>query len=307
METRDYENIIAIAETGSFCRAAERLYVSQPTLSKSVAALERSLGVKLFDRSRVPVQLTQAGEIFLKYAQNVVAMENLMERELHTPQKRVLKIGVSGVLSRTILPSFLPSFLENHPNIMVSVVDGGYIDLENFACQEITDLTILSQPHFMSSALHYEVLSKQKLLLVVPAGHPWYRAENGSTPKPFPYHVSDLAKERFILSAAKNSTRQAIDQWIEDYHTSLNVVAEVNHYESSLLIAQRTKSMLTFIDEFYLYNIGMREQDLKRWPVNFFYFDNWEYRIQVYAIYRNRTAEIGEIIQFIKRENWEII
>ncbi len=300
MNTQDYRNIITIAETGSFCRAAEKLYVSQPSLSKSIAALERSLGIRLFDRSRVPIQLTKEGEVLFKYAQNAVAMEDLMMKELREPQKELLKIGVSGILSRTMLPRVLPKFLEQHPNIMVHVVDGGYIDLENFACQDMTDLTILSQPTFMSAALHYELLSEQRLFLVVPAGHPWYQKQLGTVPTAFPHPTSALAKEKFVLPASKNSTRQAVDRWASDNHICLNMAAEVNHYENSLMIARRTSRMLAFVDEFYLQNVRANTLDDMQWPVNYYYFDKWDYRIRVYAIYRNRTGEIGEIIQEIR-------
>ena len=299
MNMQDCECVIAIAETGNFSRAAERLYISQPNLSKTVAALERRLGVQLFDRSHAPIQLTEAGDIYLKYARNYVAMETLMEKELHEPKHTMLKIGASGVITRVLLPQVLPAFIESHPNVSVVLQDGGYVDLENFACQNTTDITLISQPTFMSSAVHYEALSSQRLLLVVPEKHPWYDPALGETAIPFPRPISSLAKQQFILPSGKNSTRRAVNRLMADFNLQLPIIAEVNHYETSMLLAEQMSTALAFIDEFYFDHIHS-VQRIQRHPANYFYFDKWKHYIQIYAVYRYETDLIHELLTSLR-------
>lgn len=71
MDTRDYQYVLTIAETKSFSRAAEKLFLAQPYLSKFISNLERNLGVRLFDRSKTPLVLTENGRIFAEYAQQM--------------------------------------------------------------------------------------------------------------------------------------------------------------------------------------------------------------------------------------------
>ena len=295
MNLQDCKCVIAIAETGNFSRAAERLYISQPNLSKTISSLERRLGVQLFDRSRAPIQLTEAGDIYLKYARNYVAMETLMEKELHEPKHTTLKIGASGVITRVLLPQVLPEFIESYPNVSVILQDGGYVDLENFACQNTTDITLISQPTFMSSAVHYEPLSTQRLLLVVPENHPWYDPELGELVVPFSKPISSLSKQRFILPSEKNSTRRAVDRLMADFDVQLPIIAEVNHYETSLLLAERMSSALAFIDEFYLDHVHSLQRR-NHYPANYYYFDKWKHYIQIYAVYRYETDLVHELL-----------
>ena len=67
MNEKDFQYILTVAQCGSFSRAAETLYVSQPSLSRYISTLEKRLGTTLFDRGTTPVQLTAAGTIFCNY------------------------------------------------------------------------------------------------------------------------------------------------------------------------------------------------------------------------------------------------
>ena len=68
MKFNEFEYFLTIAELGSLSKAAEKLYVSQPSLTQYINRLEDNLGIKLFDRSKSPINLTPAGELYLKYA-----------------------------------------------------------------------------------------------------------------------------------------------------------------------------------------------------------------------------------------------
>lgn len=82
MEIEKLKAFAAVAETGSFTRAAEKLYTSHSSISRAVSALERELGVKLVERDNRVVGLTEAGELLLKGAQDILAREEALKKEI---------------------------------------------------------------------------------------------------------------------------------------------------------------------------------------------------------------------------------
>ena len=95
---RRFEYVVAIAETGSFSRAADRLNITQPTLSKFVQKLERDIGAELFDRSTIPVKLTKAGELFLNVGRRILDQDRQLRKRLRDigyQQELELRVGIS--------------------------------------------------------------------------------------------------------------------------------------------------------------------------------------------------------------------
>ena len=94
MKSRDYEYVLAISQEGSFSRAAQRLYITQPALSSAIKKLEQELyGVPLFDRSASPVKLTPEGQFWLEKARQISALDNEIDEHFSS---------ISGVLKGTI-------------------------------------------------------------------------------------------------------------------------------------------------------------------------------------------------------------
>lgn len=123
-QTVDY--IIAIAEERNISRAAERLHVTQQTLSAHLTSLEKELGCRLFVR-HVPLEITCAGEEFLKYAR---AIREQLVRMRHTfdaingEEQGILRIGITGNRGRTALFPVLLEFRKMHPGIQLRIVEG---------------------------------------------------------------------------------------------------------------------------------------------------------------------------------------
>lgn len=116
--------IIAIAEERNLTQAAKRLYISQPTLTLYLNRLENELGVKLFDRSKSPVTLTDAGAYYLEKIKKIYASEQALRSQIHfiaTPTQTLL-VGIGQVRGHHWLPLFLPTFCSIHPDINVQIV-----------------------------------------------------------------------------------------------------------------------------------------------------------------------------------------
>ena len=116
--------IIAIAEERNLTQAAKRLYISQPTLTLYLNRLENELGVKLFDRSKSPVTLTDAGAYYLEKMKKIYASEQALRSQIHfiANPSQTLLVGIGQVRGHHWLPLFLPTFCSIHPDINVQIV-----------------------------------------------------------------------------------------------------------------------------------------------------------------------------------------
>ena len=126
MELRHLRYFVAVAEELSFRKAAERLHVSRPALSKQIKDLEDEIAVKLLDRDTVNVSLTKAGEIFLEDSQKLLAHTvQAVERanEAQSGQRGKLRIGSVGIIATDFLPGTLKLFNRNYPGIEVAFVE----------------------------------------------------------------------------------------------------------------------------------------------------------------------------------------
>lgn len=127
-----FEYFLAVVETGSFTRAADRVYVTQPTLSAGIKKLESQLGHALFERTNRRVFLTDAGSRFLPRAKAVLHECNMAVKALEETQTvPVLRVGFLVTLSNRRIAELLSSFKELQPDVVLEVRDGTEQELNN--------------------------------------------------------------------------------------------------------------------------------------------------------------------------------
>lgn len=122
MDIRQLKYFIAVAEEKNISRAAERLHISQPPLTRQIHALEEELGTQLFHRTTWGVELTQAGDALLKHAlkiKTLVEQTKEYTRSAGQIQESILNIGVFGSAMLTTVPKILNAFAEQHPQIKI--------------------------------------------------------------------------------------------------------------------------------------------------------------------------------------------
>lgn len=116
---------LMVAQERSFTRAAERLYITQQTLSAQIAAIEQELGCKLFQR-KIPLELTYEGRIFLNYAEEFSGRYEKMQQEfgeISGNQKGCLRIGIAYTREHALMPKILKEYQEKYPNIEIQLVE----------------------------------------------------------------------------------------------------------------------------------------------------------------------------------------
>ncbi len=186
------ESFVAIARHGSVSRAAETLYVTQPTLTARLHALERELGQRLFIRGRQGMRLTDAGRTFLPYAERALRAVGEGRRailEMERAAAGQLALAAAPAVSTYFLPAVLERFVAAHPRVEVAVRTGHSEDVLQMVLRDEVQLGLgraLQHPEVV-----LEPIYEEELVLVVARGHPFARRASVS--------MAEVGQEQLIL------------------------------------------------------------------------------------------------------------
>jgi DNA-binding transcriptional LysR family regulator len=175
MEMRQLTYFLAAAHTQNFRKAAELCLVTQPALSRQIAALEKELGMILFKRIKQHVELTPAGQTFVGYAQNALDVLQKGEQELARWQEGLsgtVILGCNHSLAAAFLPAQLTAFRQRYPNIHLKVKVHTSDEVIRLVEQGAVELGFIYDPAVRSEMVVVKELFRQPLHLLAPAGHP---------------------------------------------------------------------------------------------------------------------------------------
>lgn len=169
MDTNMFRYVKVIAESGSISAASRKLFVSQPALTKQISRLEEHLGVKLFERNKVPLRMTEAGEIFVSFAADYLELEEKLLDELQRTQKPKCKSVVVATTARggSYAGDRTAAFFAKHPDIPLEYLNMSAEECENALENETVDLAIYTDP-VLSDKIEYMPLEEDPLILAVP-------------------------------------------------------------------------------------------------------------------------------------------
>lgn len=197
MELRHLHYFIAVAEELHFSRAAERLHISQPPLSQQIQSLEEKLGVKLFERTKRQVHLTEAGKVFLERSYGVLAqLEQAIAATQQIGRGEVgqLAIGFVDSAMYTLLPEILKVFREQFPAVELRLHELTTQEQIQALHHKQIDIGIVRSA-IREPGLSVECFLPESLVLALPENHPLSALTQVS--------LSTLASELFILFPAK--------------------------------------------------------------------------------------------------------
>lgn len=228
MNTRQIQYAVELSKTLNFSQVAERLGISQPALSKQILSLENDLGVKLFDRTTVPMTLTAAGEHFIRQAQDLLYQEDQLLRSLEayrTGQAGRLTIGISPFRSLYLLPEIVRKVKETFPDVQVILQEAGSDQLRQEAAEGKYDLAVVNLP-VDEAVLDVVPLEPDTLVLAVPrrmaAGLP-----DTDPTAPACIDLKDCSELPFVTVGDQQEMRQLFDTACADARFHPNVTAEV--------------------------------------------------------------------------------
>lgn len=176
METRELRYFVAVAEELHFGRAAKRLSIAQPPLSRAIQQLERRLGVVLLHRNARTITLTKAGAVLLREAQTALDAVAAAERRTHRAATEHNGAGLvlatkSGAASE-LLSKLLQAYAAEPGAVQVEVALCGPGEQERMLRDGRADVALLQRPYDSTAGLDTEDLHTEQQILVLPAGHP---------------------------------------------------------------------------------------------------------------------------------------
>lgn len=193
MDIRQMQALIEVARLRSFTKAAEALYITQPTISKTVKAMEEELGVVLFDRVGKTIELTDAGRIIVTQAQQIVtSFQNLMSEldDLRNLKKGHLRIGLPPMVGASFFPKVIGEFHERYPDITIQLFEDGAKKVEQDVAGGALDVGVVVLPT-VEAELSSFAFVEEKLNLVVHPSHPLAERESAE--------LTELSQDGFVL------------------------------------------------------------------------------------------------------------
>lgn len=163
------EYVLALAEERNLTRAANRLFISQPTLTSYINRLENELGIKLFDRTVQPIQVTEAGLIYIEDKKRIQSHELALKYKLETLKLKSCQfsVGVPPVRSAYDMPEVIEEFIKKYPDVNINVDNRLEEDIEKDILTGKVDVAI----GMLTTAypgIHYECIQENKMYLLVP-------------------------------------------------------------------------------------------------------------------------------------------
>jgi DNA-binding transcriptional LysR family regulator len=226
------EGFLEVARRGNVSRAAEAMFVTQPTLTARIHSLERELGEPLFARTRRGMRLTDAGRAFLPYAERAIravrdGRQALLDARSASAGRLVL--GAAPAVSTYVLPALLQRFAGDFPRVEVAVRTGHSEDVLQMLLGEEVQLGLvraLRHPDIESIPLY-----EDPLVLVVPPGHPFAkRARVG---------IADVALERLIFFDRTSSYYELTQSFFLSLGVTPREVMELDNIESTKKMVER--------------------------------------------------------------------
>ncbi|WP_228551172.1 LysR family transcriptional regulator [Sporosarcina cascadiensis] len=218
--------IIAIAEEKSISKAAEKLYISQPSLSQCLLRVERECGTKLFNRTARGLFLTYAGN---KYVETALKITNLYKNfendllEIDYMRKGHISIGTTVHLGSIILPIVLYEFKKKYPNIEISIKEGSSKQIEMKIKNAEVDIGLIHSP-LQTNEITYLPIKKDPFLIICHKGshlEELFKYKEGSN---YPFiELSSLSDEKFILAHPYQRVRQISDEILSTIKIKPNI------------------------------------------------------------------------------------
>jgi DNA-binding transcriptional LysR family regulator len=223
----DFDHLLIFVDTSqtlNFSETAKRLHLSQPTVSKSIQALEVELNFLLFERKNGTLHLTDKGQAMLPWARQVLRECQKFQAiacSLHEKISGSLQIVCTTSSGRHILPRLAARFKQNFPEVQIKILVAGPADGVSLLHNQRVDLAVVSS-EVPAEGLENQLFFEDEVILIAPASHPWVKGT--------PITVDDLIHEPIILREPSSGTRRALvsalaahDIVLED----LNILMEI--------------------------------------------------------------------------------
>lgn len=284
MDERDYEILLALYSTKNITRAAEKLYVSQPSLTYRIKQVEKEVGHPVILRGTKGIEFTNEGELLIKYIKkqqkSYAELISSLQNE-DTEISGVLKIGASGTYARYTLPAVLANFHQHFPKVDIKLITGWSSEINKLVISEQVHLGIIRGDYNPTG--NRILLNRDRLYIV-------------SKEK---IELSDLSNLPAISYATDNSLKNTIEQWWNNnFKKPQKISMHTDRFDTCYEI------VLKGLGYAILPEVCIRDQELylipllnnKNEPI---YRDTW----LAYSDYIQKLKQVSKFIKYIADEN----
>lgn len=214
MDIAKIESFLTLAKTQHFAKAADRMYISQPALSKRIHALEDELGVPLFDRMGNQTFLTIQGEAFKSYAEEILATYNSAKeylKQIETMEHGTLNFGATNFIGVYMLPAIISKFRQKYPNVTINMVIQSSQNILEMLHKNQLEFVFLSD-YIIDSPEAYviEHYWQDELKLIVGNQHRLFHEKTCS--------IFDVEDDLYITKKKSSSQYKFLNQLFQQYH-----------------------------------------------------------------------------------------
>ncbi len=221
LTNRTPEYFLTVAREGNISRAAEKLHIAQPSLSQHIAKLEEGLGAKLFDRSRSPLALTPAGELYRNYLES---SDFLFQKfcsdlgELSTAHSRTVHLGLGSWRGSLLIPNILPDFLASHPDSQVFLHEFPVSELAQMIQDGTVDFAVMNTTGGLAENILTETICRERILLVMNRFDPLVARFQEDLAAGHAPDLGLLSEERHVSLSQGLSVGRCVSNFLEKNH-----------------------------------------------------------------------------------------
>ena len=298
----------------SFTKAAQNLYISQPSLSARIKKIEEIIGEPLFDRSTTPLQLTEVGKVYIEAAEEITQIEQRVENyinDLAGLKTGNLAVGASTLFAAYVVPSLITQFNQKFPDVHIQLIEGNTAELEEMLGSNALDF-VIDNYHYDSILYNKELYCEENILLAVPKhfavneelgmyqlSYKNIKNKNYLNQKYPAVPLGRFADLSFIMLTQGNDTRTRGDRLCRNVGFKPNIVLEFNQ-QSTAYMASSTQLGATFISDILVSQLPTFEN------LVYYKLDGEEAKRKVFFYYKTHKYKTRVMEEFIRMMHEQI-
>lgn len=298
----------------SFTKAAQNLYISQPSLSARIKKIEEIIGEPLFDRSTTPLQLTEVGKVYIEAAEEITQIEQRVENyinDLAGLKTGNLAVGASTLFAAYVVPSLITQFNQKFPDVHIQLIEGNTAELEEMLGSNALDF-VIDNYHYDSILYNKELYCEENILLAVPKhfavneelgmyqlSYKNIKNKNYLNRKYPAVPLGRFADLPFIMLTQGNDTRTRGDRLCRNVGFKPNIVLEFNQ-QSTAYMASSTQLGATFISDILVSQLPTFEN------LVYYKLDGEEAKRKVFFYYKTHKYKTRVMEEFVRMMHEQI-
>ena len=298
----------------SFTKAAQNLYISQPSLSARIKKIEEIIGEPLFDRSTTPLQLTEVGKVYIEAAEEITQIEQRVENyinDLAGLKTGNLAVGASTLFAAYVVPSLITQFNQKFPDVHIQLIEGNTAELEEMLGSNALDF-VIDNYHYDSILYNKELYCEENILLAVPKhfavneelgmyqlSYTNIKNKNYLNQKYPAVPLGRFADLPFIMLTQGNDTRTRGDRLCRNVGFKPNIVLEFNQ-QSTAYMASSTQLGATFISDILVSQLPTFEN------LVYYKLDGEEAKRKVFFYYKTHKYKTRVMEEFVRMMHEQI-